>query len=122
MQVRPTPVPGWAFSATGSAAGTSVRMAPAQSPVPVPATAPPVVSGAPSLPSAPAFGSRSVAEVFPSAAASLGLEGFENRLNLPQGQRICVIVADGLGRSLLKQKLAHTPFLRSLVVAGQGAV
>ena len=97
-------------------------MAPAQSPGPVPATAPPITSGALPLPSAPAFGSRSVAEVFPSAAASLGLEGFENRLNLPKGQRICVIVADGLGRSLLKQKLAHTPFLRSLVAAGQGPV
>ena len=61
-------------------------------------------------------------EVLTSAAASLGIENFENRLNLPQGKRICVIVADGLGRGLLKQKSAHTPFLRGLLQAGQGDV
>lgn len=74
------------------------------------------------LPSAPAFGSRSIAEVLTSAAASLGIPGFENRLNLPSTKRICVVLADGLGRNLLKQKSAHTPFLRSAMQAGQGQV
>ena len=77
---------------------------------------------APVLPSAPAYGQRSVAEVLTSAAASLGVPGFENRLNLPAAQRICVVLADGLGRNLLKQKSAHTPFLRSVLQAGQGNV
>jgi hypothetical protein len=55
------------------------------------------------MPAAPAFGHRSVAEVLSSAAASIGVPGFENRLGLPAGKRICVVLADGLGRNLLKQ-------------------
>lgn len=74
------------------------------------------------MPAAPAYGQRSVAEVLASAAASLGVEGFANTLGLPAAQRVCVVLADGLGRNLLKQKLAHTPFLRSVIQAGQGDV
>ena len=76
----------------------------------------------PELPAAPAYGRRSVAEVLTSAAASLGLDGFENALALPRAKRLCVVLADGLGRSLLKQKSAHTPFLRGIMQQGQGAV
>jgi hypothetical protein len=83
----------------------------------------PAASGhAPDLPLAPAYGHRSVAEVLTSAAASLGVEGFANTLGLPAASRVCVVLADGLGRNLLKQKAAHTPFLRSVVQAGQGDV
>ena len=74
------------------------------------------------MPAAPAFGDRSVAEVLTSAAASLGVPGFENRLTLPASRRVCVVLADGLGRNLLKQKSAHTPFLRSVMQSGQGRV
>jgi Type I phosphodiesterase / nucleotide pyrophosphatase len=74
------------------------------------------------VPPAPAFGRRSVAEVLTSAAASLGVEGFANTLGLPASPRVCVVLADGLGRNLLKQKSAHTPFLRSVMQAGQGEV
>ena len=74
------------------------------------------------MPPAPAFGRRSVAEVLTSAAASLGVEGFANTLGLPPASRVCVVLADGLGRNLLKQKSAHTPFLRSVMQAGQGEV
>ncbi|WP_445154596.1 alkaline phosphatase family protein [Arthrobacter sp. Hor0625] len=74
------------------------------------------------LPAPPAYGERSIAEVLVSAAASLGVPGFENRLNLPAARHVCVVLADGLGRQLLKQKTAHTPFLRSVLQAGQGAV
>jgi len=74
------------------------------------------------LPPAPAYGQRSIAEVLTSAAASLGLEGFSNTLGLPAASRVCVVLADGLGRNLLKQKSAHTPFLRSVMQAGQGEV
>ncbi|WP_258805638.1 alkaline phosphatase family protein [Pseudarthrobacter sp. NS4] len=77
---------------------------------------------APDLPPAPAYGRRSVAEVLTSAAASLGVDGFANTLGLPAASRVCVVLADGLGRNLLKQKSAHTPFLRSLIQAGQGDV
>ncbi len=74
------------------------------------------------LPAAPAFGQRSIAEVMTSAAASLGVPGFENKLNLPAAKRVCVVLADGLGRNLLKQKIAHTPFLRTVLQTGQGQV
>lgn len=74
------------------------------------------------LPPPPAYGSQSVAEVFSSAAASLGVAGYTNTLAFPKAQRICVVLADGLGRNLLKKKAAHTPFLRSVLQAGQGAV
>lgn len=77
---------------------------------------------APGLPSPPLFGTKSIAEVFTSAAASLGLPGFSNKLRLPAADRVCVVLADGLGRGLLKQKASHTPFLRSVVAAGQGNV
>ncbi|MFJ4208185.1 alkaline phosphatase family protein [Paenarthrobacter sp. NPDC089675] len=77
---------------------------------------------APELPTPPLFGSKSIAEVFTSAAASLGARGFANTLNLPPTKRVCVVLADGLGRSLLKQKASHTPFLRSVISAGQGNV
>ncbi|TLM83807.1 alkaline phosphatase family protein [Pseudarthrobacter sp. NamE5] len=96
---------------------------PATIPASAPASASTTAAGrAPDLPPAPAYGRRSVADVLSSAAASLGLEGFTNILNLPSAPRVCVVVADGLGRNLLKQKSAHTPFLRSVVQAGQGEV
>lgn len=97
-------------------------MAPVRVPEPLSSAPAPVRTTAGSLPAAPAFGDRSVAEVLTSAAASLGVPGFENRLNLPASQRVCVVLADGLGRSLLKQKSAHTPFLRSVMQSGQGQV
>lgn len=74
------------------------------------------------MPPAPAYGQRSIAEVLSSAAASIGVDGFDNRLGLPQAKRICVVLADGLGRGLLKQKSAHTPFLRGVMQQGQGGV
>ncbi|MFC8037881.1 alkaline phosphatase family protein [Paenarthrobacter sp. NPDC057355] len=74
------------------------------------------------LPAPPLFGTKSIAEVLTSSAAALGVPGFTNQLQLPPTQRVCVVLADGLGRNLLKQKAPHTPFLRSIVAAGQGNV
>jgi hypothetical protein len=74
------------------------------------------------MPPAPAYGQRSIAEVLTSAAASLGVDGYSNALGLPAASRVCVVLADGLGRNLLKQKSAHTPFLRSVIQEGQGDV
>ncbi|MCP2046419.1 UNVERIFIED_ORG: hypothetical protein J3D58_000491 [Paenarthrobacter nicotinovorans] len=84
----------------------------AQTPAPSGATAA-------DLPSPPLFGTKSIAEVLTSSAAALGVPGFSNQLQLPASQRVCVVLADGLGRSLLKQKASHTPFLRSVMAAGQ---
>lgn len=90
--------------------------------VPAPPPPLPATDGPAALPAPPAYGERSIAELFSSAAASLGVPGFDNRLKLPAARHVCVVLADGLGRQLLKQKSAHTPFLRSVLQAGQGAV
>ncbi|TJY70896.1 alkaline phosphatase family protein [Arthrobacter sp. CAU 1506] len=47
-----------------------------------------------------------------SAAAALGADGFNNVLQLPQARRVCVVMVDGLGKALLKQRGGHAPFLR----------
>ena len=104
--------------AAGSGVEFSAAAADRRAALPAPLRRP--AAGASPLPPAPAFGHRSIAEVLTSAAASLGVPGFENKLNLPAAKRVCVVLADGLGRNLLKQKTAHTPFLRSVLQAGQG--
>lgn len=64
------------------------------------------------LPPAPGFGRDTIADVFSSAAAALDVPGFENVLGLPGASRICVVMVDGLGKALLKQRGGHAPFLR----------
>lgn len=70
---------------------------------------------APALPAGPAYGKSSIGDVFGSAAAALGATGFSNVLNLPAAPRICIVLVDGLGKALLKQRSAHAPFLRSVM-------
>lgn len=82
----------------------------------------PVDSAAADLPTPPLYGTKSIAEVLTSSAAALGVPGFSNQLQLPSTHRVCVVLADGLGRSLLKQKASHTPLLRSVIAAGQRSV
>jgi hypothetical protein len=64
------------------------------------------------LPAAPEYGRRTVGEVFTSAAAAMGLPGFRNALELPAAGRVCVVVVDGLGMTLLRKRGGHAPFLR----------
>lgn len=45
----------------------------------------------------------------------MGATGFDNALELPAAKRVCVVLVDGLGTSLLKRKIAHAPFLRSVL-------
>ncbi|MBD7993816.1 alkaline phosphatase family protein [Arthrobacter sp. Sa2CUA1] len=71
------------------------------------------------LPKAPGYGQSSVAEVLTSAAAALSVPGYTNTLGLPAARRVCVIMVDGLGRSLLKQRSGHAPYLRSLMHTGR---
>lgn len=82
----------------------------------------PVPTAVESLPDAPAYGRRSIADLLPSCASALGAEGFANPLGLPDAPRVCVVMVDGLGRSLLTQRAAHTPFLRGRLQAGQGSI
>lgn len=67
------------------------------------------------LPPAPGYGRSSIAEVLTSSAAVLGVPGFTNTLDLPAARRVCVVMVDGLGWSLLKQRAGHAPFLRSFL-------
>ncbi|NKX54887.1 alkaline phosphatase family protein [Arthrobacter mobilis] len=64
------------------------------------------------LPAPPGYGRDSIADVFTSAAAALGLDSFPNALGLPAARRVCVVMVDGLGKALLKQRGGHAPFLR----------
>ncbi|MCC9178004.1 MULTISPECIES: alkaline phosphatase family protein [unclassified Arthrobacter] len=68
-----------------------------------------------SLPAAPAYGTRSVGDVLTSAAAVLGVPGYENLLKLPAARRVCVVMVDGLGLSLLKKRGGHAPFLKGFL-------
>ncbi|AIX99836.1 hypothetical protein ART_0238 [Arthrobacter sp. PAMC 25486] len=76
-----------------------------------------LLAAQPPLPSPPSYGKASIGDVLRSAAAVLGLSGAENVLKLPAAPRICVVLVDGLGKSLLKQRSAHAPFLRTVMAA-----
>ncbi|WP_244516730.1 alkaline phosphatase family protein [Arthrobacter alpinus] len=69
----------------------------------------------PQLPAAPGYGKSSIGDVLTSAAAALGAPDFANVLKLPAAPRICVVLVDGLGKSLLKQRASHAPFLRGVM-------
>lgn len=66
------------------------------------------------LPAAPDYGTNTLAELLPSAAAALGVPGLANALNLEPTRRVNVVMVDGLGWNQLKSNIAHAPFLRRL--------
>lgn len=84
------------------------------------ATSDAMLTGQAPLPGAPAYGKASIAEVLSSAAAVLGAKDYNNVLKLPAAKRICVVLVDGLGKSLLKQRASHAPFLRGVMAADSG--
>ena len=63
----------------------------------------------------PPYGHGTLAEVVPSVLASLGLDGFENTLELPASERACVLVVDGLGWELVRDHAGGAPFLARLL-------
>lgn len=65
------------------------------------------------LPPAPDYDGAHLRHVLTSAAASLGLEGFENRLGLPETAATVVLMVDGLGDALLARYSGHARFLAS---------
>lgn len=71
------------------------------------------------LPAAPPYGAKSIAELLPSAAAALGVEGFDNHLGLPKANRVALVMVDGLGKALLRARGGHAPFLRKLMENSQ---
>jgi len=72
-----------------------------------------------SLPSLPAYGESSLADLALSLLAALGVPGEPNRLRLQAADRVCVLVVDGLGWELLRGHPAAAPFLSELAVSGR---
>jgi Type I phosphodiesterase / nucleotide pyrophosphatase len=70
----------------------------------------------PDLPAPPPYGSRTLADVLPSAAAVLGVPGFTDTVGLSArvegARRLCVLLVDGLGADLLAGHLDAAPYLR----------
>ncbi|WP_406230724.1 alkaline phosphatase family protein [Nocardia sp. NBC_01009] len=67
---------------------------------------------------APRYGTGSLADLFPSLLAGLGVPGEVDRLGLGcTADRICVLLVDGLGAEALAANADAAPFLSSLVPA-----
>lgn len=69
---------------------------------------------------APDYAGRSLSAVLPAAANALGVDapGFAAArvlLDLPEAERVCVVLVDGLGLVNLTERGGHAPFLRSLI-------
>ncbi|RJO78336.1 alkaline phosphatase family protein [Nocardia panacis] len=63
---------------------------------------------------APRYGSGSLADLFPSLLASLGVPGERDRLGLGSARRVCVLLVDGLGAEALAAHPDEAPFLSGL--------
>lgn len=66
---------------------------------------------------APDYGGRCLDGVLLAAAGALGrdvpgADAARTRLALPTADRVCVVLVDGLGRSVLGERAGHAPFLR----------
>lgn len=62
---------------------------------------------------APDYDQNHVRHVMTSAAASLGLDGFADRLSLPEASIAVVLMVDGLGDELIARHSGHARFLAS---------
>ncbi|WP_052851357.1 alkaline phosphatase family protein [Streptomyces avicenniae] len=63
----------------------------------------------------PRYGTASLADLLPAAAAGLGVPGLNPGLSLPPADRVCVFLVDGLGWHALRDHAADAPFLTSLL-------
>ncbi|MDQ1659522.1 MAG: hypothetical protein QOD41_4605, partial [Cryptosporangiaceae bacterium] len=67
----------------------------------------------------PRYGEASLSELLPSAAAVLGVPGFENVLGLPDAATVCVLLVDGFGWNLLRRSAGVAPYLATLMPAAR---
>src|SRR5450432_1826477 len=65
-------------------------------------------------PIVPSYGESSLAELSTSILASLTGDDAANGLNLPEADRVGLLVIDGLGLELLRANQAAAPFLAEL--------
>ncbi len=72
-----------------------------------------------SLPTLPRYGESSLADLAGSVLASLGARSEPNPLSLPDVDRVCLLVVDGMGWELLRDHQAAAPFLSELAVTGR---
>ncbi len=75
------------------------------------------VPTAAAVPTAPDWSAGSLASVLPSVAGALGVARYAGRdvFDLPAAPRTVVVLVDGLGFDLLRQRSGHAPFLRRLM-------
>jgi hypothetical protein len=66
---------------------------------------------------APPYGHGTLSDLLPAAARAIGVdlptETYPPALTLPDAPRCCVLLVDGLGDALLRERAGHAPFLRS---------
>ncbi|HEX8972732.1 nucleotide pyrophosphatase/phosphodiesterase family protein [Oryzihumus sp.] len=68
----------------------------------------------------PRYDGEGLAAVLPAVARSLGVPGGAGAptgMDLPEARRAVVVLVDGLGYDLLRQRSGHAPFLRGLLPA-----
>jgi Type I phosphodiesterase / nucleotide pyrophosphatase len=71
------------------------------------------------LPTLPAYGEGTLADLASSLLGSLGVTSEPNPLGLPETDRVCELIVDGLGWELLRDHPAAAPFLSELAVNGR---
>jgi hypothetical protein len=75
-----------------------------------------VTSGA-GFATAPPYGQGTLSDLLPAAARAIGVElpvdTHPRALTLPDAPRCCVLLVDGLGDALLRERAGHAPYLRS---------
>jgi hypothetical protein len=71
------------------------------------------------LPTLPAYGEGTLADLASSLLGSLGVTAEPNPLGLPETDRVCELILDGLGWELLRDHPAAAPFLSELAVNGR---
>lgn len=67
-------------------------------------------------PTLPRYAESSLASLATSVLASLGAPDEPNPLHLPQAERVCLLLIDGLGWELLRAHPAAAPFLAELAM------
>lgn len=68
----------------------------------------------------PDYGAACLDGVLPAALGAMGAEvptarGRRSAFGLPDADRVCVVLVDGLGHRLLSERAGHAPFLRRLL-------
>lgn len=69
----------------------------------------------------PSYGDACLTDVTTSALAAIGVEGFRNDLGLPDLERACVLLVDGLGWRQLRRHAEVAPFLSAVAEGNVGS-